>query len=95
MGFNYSVFQNFNAGPPSFFVNNFPNALFMIFGYISLYAIWGNKKKHFILYSSAITALSVIYEMAAVDIHDIITILVTFLLCLFFYLKFSEAEYET
>ena len=95
IGFNYLIFQNFNVSPPPFFIYNLPNALFVIFGYISLYAIWGNKKRHFILYSSAITVLSIIYEIVTLDISDMVTILITFFLCLFLYLKFTEAEYET
>jgi hypothetical protein len=94
INFNYSVFQNIDIKIPSFFIYNFSNALFVFFGYIIVYVIWDKDKKHFLLYSSIITFLSIIYEIMTKDISDIITISVSYIICLFLYFKFRGVKYE-
>jgi hypothetical protein len=95
IGFNYSVFQNTEIKPPAFFINNFPNALFLIFGYILFYIVWSNNKKNYLFYISLITFLNIIYEIATRDIDDILTICATFTICLFIYHKYSGVKGET
>jgi hypothetical protein len=94
IGFNYSVFQNVNIKLPSFFINNFSNALFVLFGYIFIYVIWDKDKYHYFVYTSIITFISIVYEIITKDISDIITILVTFIFCSLLYIKYYGVNYE-
>ena len=94
IGFNYSIFQNINIEPPSFFVFNLPNVLFILFGYTIIFIIWGNKKYYYIFYHSLITILAVIYEIATKDIDDMIVILITYIICLFFYSSYLRVQHE-
>ena len=93
IGFNYSFFQNTGLKLPKFFINNLPNALFLIFGYIFVYVIW-NSNRYFIFYVSVITLLNIIYELATRDIYDIIIICITFIICLFIYYKYLGVKHE-
>ena len=94
MNFDYSIFQNINKEIPPFFIYNLSNALFVFFGYIVMYIIWDNDKKHFILYTSIITLLNIIYELVTNDISDLITILISFIICISIYYKINRVEYE-
>jgi hypothetical protein len=94
IGYDYSVFRSTGAKLPAFFIYNFPNALFLIFGYIFIYIIWNNNI-YYLVYVSIITLLNIIYETATHDIGDIITIYITFIICLIIYYKYSGVKYET
>jgi len=94
IGFNYSVFQNVSVKPPSFFIYNFTNALFVIFGYIFVYIIWDKDKYHYFFYTSLITFLSIIYEIATKDFSDIITIFAAFAICSLLYIKSYKVNHE-
>jgi len=94
IGFNYSIFQNVNIKPPNFIIYNFTNALFLIFGYIFIYIIWSRNKNYFLFYISLITLLNIIYEIITRDIDDLITIMVVFLVCILFYIRFPGVKYE-
>jgi hypothetical protein len=94
IGFNYSILQNVDIKLPLFFIYNFSNALFVLFGYIFIYVIWDRDKYHYFMYTSTITFLSIIYEVITKDISDIITILVTFILCSLIYIRFYGVNYE-
>jgi hypothetical protein len=94
IGFNYSFFQNVGLKLPAFFIYNLPNALFLIFGYIFVYVIW-NSNKYYLFYVSIITLLNIIYESATHDISDIITICITFIICLIIYYRYSGVKHET
>jgi len=94
IGFNYSFFQNTGLKLPAFFIYNVPNALFLVFGYIFVYVIW-NSNKYFLFYVSIITLLNIIYEAATHDISDIITICITFFICLIIYYRYSGVRHET
>jgi hypothetical protein len=94
INFNYSVFQNINVKMPSFFIYNFSNALFVLFGCIIVYVIWDNNRKYFLLYTSIITFFSIVYETITKDISDIITILASYSICLLIYLKIYGVKYE-
>ena len=93
-GFNYSFFRNVGIKPHTFIINNLPNALFLIFGYIFVYIIWNNNK-YYLFYVSIITFLNAVYEVATHDIYDIFTIFVTFIICLIIYYKYSGIKHET
>ena len=93
-GFKYSIFKNLFIRPPSFFINNLPNALFCIFGYIFIYIIWSKNNYFCILYILLITLMSIIYEIISNDISDIITIIATFFLCLSLYMINFRINYE-
>jgi hypothetical protein len=94
VGFNYSFFRNLGIKPHTFIINNLPNALFLIFGYIFVYIIWNNNR-YYLFYVSIITFLNVVYEAATHDIYDIITIFVTFIICLIIYYRYSGVKHET
>ena len=87
ISFDHYIFQNNCLNLPSFFVNNLPNALFVIFGYVFIYIIWNNNRSNYYLYTSIITFLSIIYETIANDMSDILTILITFGICSIIYNK--------
>lgn len=93
-GFNYLIFQNIDIKLPNFFIYNFTNMLFLIFGYIFVYIIWYNNKKYFLFYVILITLLNTIYEIATHDISDIITILITFIFCVLIYKKYIGVIHE-
>jgi hypothetical protein len=94
IGFNYSIFQNANIKLPLFFIYNFNNALFVLFGYIFVYVIWDKNKHFYFIYTSIITFFCIFYEVITQDISDIITILVTFIICSLLYIKFHGVFYE-
>ena len=94
IGFNYFVFQIANKTVPSFFVYNLNNALFVLAGFLAVYIIWDNNKYYFLLYTSIITFLSIAYEITTKDISDIITILVSYTICLLLYFKFYGVKHE-
>jgi phosphoenolpyruvate synthase/pyruvate phosphate dikinase len=94
IGFNYSIFQMINIRLPSFFIYNFSNALFVMFGYIFMYIIWDKDKYHYFMYISIITILSIVYEIITKDISDILTILVTFIIGSLIYTKNHGVNYE-
>lgn len=92
--FDYAVFQNIDMELPSFIVNNLNNAIFVIFGYIIVYVIWENNRFYFLFYTLIITILSIIYEIITKDISDIITISVSYLICLLLYFRFYGVKHE-
>jgi hypothetical protein len=94
IGFNYFIFQNVHIKLPSFFIYNFTNALFVMFGYIFMCIIWDKDKYHYFLYTSLITFLSIIYEIITKDFSDIITIFITFIICSLLYIKNYWTNYE-
>jgi hypothetical protein len=94
IGFKYLIFQNVNIKLPAFFIYNFTNALFVMFGYIFVYVIWDKDKFHYFLYTFLITFLSIVYEIITKDFSDIITIFVTFIICLFLYNINYGVNYE-
>jgi len=91
--FDYSTFQNVNIAIPSFFIYNFSNALFVMFGFFIVYAIWDDDKFHVFLYTLIITVLSIIYEVITKDISDIITISISYIICLLLYIKTHKVKY--
>ncbi|MCL2720503.1 MAG: hypothetical protein FWD47_04090 [Treponema sp.] len=94
INFNYSIFQNIDLKLSSIIIYNFPNALFVLFGYIFIYVIWFKDKYYYFLYTSIITILSIIYEIITKDISDIITIFIAFLISSLLYIKFHGVNYE-
>ena len=92
--FNYSIFQNIGIKLPAFFIYNFTNALFLIFGYIIIFIIWNKNKIYFLFYISFITFLNIIYEIITHDIEDIILICITFIICLILYFKYIGIKHE-
>ena len=88
VSFNHDVFLNTDIKLPVFFVNHLNNAFFVVFGYIIVYVIWKNDRYHYFLYTSIITFLCIVYEIITHDVLDIITILVTFIICSLFYNKY-------
>jgi len=93
-GFNYSVFGNINIQPSNFIIYNLTNALFLIFGYIFVYIIWGKNKLYFLLYTSIITLLNIIYEIATHDMEDLITVVITFIICIIVYYIHLGVKHE-
>ena len=95
IGFNYYIFQNIDIKLPSFFIYNFSNALFLLFGYIIIYVIWDKNIKHYLFYISLITFLNIVYEIITNDIEDIIAICITFMIFLLVYFKYYGVNNET
>jgi hypothetical protein len=94
IGFNYSGFQNIDIKMPEIFIYNLPNALFLIFGYMVLYVIWFKNRFYYYIYSIIITVLNLFYEIMTYDASDIITILITFIICIGIYNKYIEVKCE-
>jgi hypothetical protein len=92
--FDHTIFQIVGIKLPNFIIYNFTNALFLIFGYIFLYIIWGNNKNHYLFYMIFITSLNILYEIITQDINDIITIFITFTISILVYNKCLGAKYE-
>jgi hypothetical protein len=91
-GINYSIFQNVPVRPPGFVINNLPNVLFLLFGYLFVFVIWDNNKACHLFYVLVITALTIAYEIATRDIDDIIAVVITFIVYLFVYNKFLAGD---
>jgi hypothetical protein len=91
-GFNYSLFQKTSVNPPSFFVYNLPNVLFVLFAYVILYIIWDNRKYHYLFYFSLVTILAMVYEIVTKDIGDLVAILLTSIICSIFYIKKTRSK---
>jgi hypothetical protein len=80
-----SIFQGTHINLPAFFIYNLPNGLFLLFGYLFLYIIWGKDKKYF-FYCAVITLLNIIFELLQInvlpgtfDILDLMIIITAFL----------------
>jgi hypothetical protein len=84
---DHYIIKNFNFYIPSFFINNLPNALFLLFGYTFFYIIWDNNKMYYYFYIILITILNIIYEIITNDLSDIFTIVITFVICFIIYNK--------
>jgi hypothetical protein len=93
-GINYSIFQNVDIKLPSFFIYNFSNALFVLFGYLMVYVIWSKDRYHYFIYTSIITFLNIFYEIVTQDISDIVTIFIAFLICSLIYIRLHGFKYE-
>ena len=92
--FDYHTLQNTNISLHPFFIYHFPDALYVLFGYLFVYIIWDNDGFHFSIYSSLITFGSIVYEITTKDISDIITILATYFIFMAFYLMYLGAKHE-
>jgi hypothetical protein len=76
---------------PYFVKYNLPNGLFLIFGYIFMYIIWG-RSKYYLLYSTVVTVLSILYELSQIkiingtfDIMDLTVIIISFVFSIVLY----------